>query len=217
MSAPSTGKAPGRPRSDVTHKAILNAAVDMLRECEDYRLISIDKIAARAKVGKQSIYRWWGSKADLILEALTCRSLQRSPAVSASGDAFADLQNFLKRIFALSREPVANKAVRVLIAEAQFDCEFQKKFWDGFVSVRSSVLREILARGIAAGQFRPDLDIEAVLEVVYGAYWYRLLSGTPAPCDDAFAEAIVRLLAPGIARTPEQARTRPGPAGVFEA
>jgi AcrR family transcriptional regulator len=130
MSGPSTSKAPGRPRSDATHKAILNAAIEMLLACEDYRLVSIDKIAARAKVGKQSIYRWWSSKADLILEALTCRSLQRAPPEPASDDAFADLQSFLKRIFAVMREPVANKAVRVLIAEAQFDCEFQKKFWD---------------------------------------------------------------------------------------
>jgi AcrR family transcriptional regulator len=217
MAAPSTSKAPGRPRSDATHRAILNAAVDMLLECEDYRLVSIDKIAARAKVGKQSIYRWWSSKADLILEALTCRTQHRAPLEPFSSDAFADLVSFLKRIFALMHEPVANKAVRILIAEAQFNSEFQKKFWEVFLSPGRTVLHEILARGIALGQFRPDLDVETVLEVLYGAYWYRLLSGTPAPCDDAFAETIVRLLAPGIARTPDQARVRPLPAGVFEA
>jgi len=217
MAAPSTSKAPGRPRSDATHRAILNAAVDMLLECEDYRLISIDKIAARAKVGKQSIYRWWSSKADIILEALTYRSPQRTPLEPASNDAFADLMSFLKRIFAVMREPVANKAVRILIAEAQFDSDFQRKFREVFLSPRRSVLREILARGIALGQFRPDLDVETVLEVLDGAYSYRLLAGTSAPCDDAFAETIVRLLAPGIARTPDQARVRPIPAGVFEA
>ena len=210
-------KAAGRPRSDATHKAILGAAIDLLLECADYRLISIDKIAARAKVGKQSIYRWWHSKAELVLEALTRRSLQRVPPVAASSDAFADLEEFLKSIFAVMREPVANKAVRILIAEAQFDSEFQKKFWEAFLSVRGAGLREILARGIATGQFRPDLDVEAVSEVVYGAYWYRLLSGTPAPCDDGFAQSIVRLLAPGIARRPDQVRAPPAPAGVFEA
>jgi AcrR family transcriptional regulator len=217
MAAPSTSKAPGRPRSDATHRATLNAAVEMLRECEDYRLISIDKIAARAKVGKQSIYRWWSSKADLLLEALTCLTLQRTPPEPFSSDAFADLVSFLKRVFDLMREPVANKAVRILIAEAQFDSDFQKKFWDVFLTPGRTVLRDILARGIALGQFRPDLDVETVLEVLDGAHWYRLLSGTSAPCDDAFAETIVRLLAPGIARTPDQARVRPFPAGVFEA
>jgi AcrR family transcriptional regulator len=216
MAAPSMSKAPGRPRSDATHKAILSAAVELLLECEDYRLISIDKIAARAKVGKQSIYRWWSSKADLILEALTCRILEPLPPEPVSNDAFADLASFLKRTFATPREPIANKAVRVLIAEAQFDSDFQKKFWEVFLAPGRSVLRNILARGAAVGQFRPDLDIETVVEVLSGAHWYRLLSGTPAPCDDAFAETIVRLLAPGIARTPDQPRSRP-PAGVFEA
>jgi len=217
MAAPSTSKAPGRPRSDATHRAILAAAVGLLLECDDYRLISIDKIAARAKVGKQSIYRWWGSKADLILEALTGRILEATPPEPISNDGFADLASFLKRIFAATREPVANKALRILMAEAQFDSPFQKKFWDVFLSPGCSVLRNILARGVAVGQFRPDLDAETVVEVLVGAYWYRLLSGTPAPCDDAFAETIVRLLASGIARTPDQARLRPVPTGVFEA
>jgi AcrR family transcriptional regulator len=217
MAALSTSKAPGRPRSDATHRAILTATVELLLEGEDYRLISIDKIAARAKVGKQSIYRWWSSKADLMFEALTCRILKATPLEPISNDAFADLMSFLKRIFAATREPVANKAVRVLIAEAQFDSEFQKKFWEVFLSPGRSVLRNILARGVAVGQFRPDLDVETVVEVLAGAHWYRLLSGSPAPCDDAFAETIVRLLAPGIARTPDQARVPPIPAGVFEA
>jgi AcrR family transcriptional regulator len=217
MAAPSTGKAPGRPRSDATHRAILYAAVDMLMECEDFRQVSIDKIAARAKVSKQSIYRWWASKADLILEALTSRILNPAPLDTVSNDAFADLVNFLKRTLALIGEPVAHKAVRILMAEAQFDPGFQKRFSEVVLAPGRAMLRDILARGIALGQFRPDLDVETVLDVLDGAYWYRLLSGTPAPCDDAFAETIVRLLAPGIARAPDQVRVRPFPAGVFEA
>jgi AcrR family transcriptional regulator len=217
MSAPLTAKGPGRPRSDATRQAILNAAIDLVLECEDYRVISIDKIVARAKVGKQSIYRWWNSKPDLILEALTYRSLQRVPPEPPSNNALADVEGFLKRLFAMAREPVFNKSVRILIAEAQFDAEFRKKLWDTFLGIRRSMLREVVARGIATGQLRPDLDVEAVLDVVYGAYWYRLLSGTPAPYDDAFAESIVRILAPGIVRTPDQVRARRTPAGLFEA
>jgi len=189
----------------------------MLMEYEDFRLVSIDRIAARAKVGKQSIYRWWASKADLILEALTSLILNPAPPDSVSNDAFADLVNFLKWTLALIGEPVAHKAVRILRAEAQFDPGFQKKFSEVVLAPGRAMLRDILARGIAVGQFRPDLDVETVLDVLDGAYWYRLLSGTPAPCDDAFAETIVRLLAPGIARAPDQARVLPMPAGVFEA
>jgi AcrR family transcriptional regulator len=197
---------PGRPRSEATHLAILVAAADLL-ERESYARISIERIAAEAKVGKQSIYRWWASKADVLLEAYTERALRRIPAFEATGDAFADLESLMRRFFAATRAPAIGRTIRSLIAEAQLDPEFRAKFHGVFVSARRAMMRKAVEAGIASGQFRRDLDVELVLDLLYGAFWYRLLSGTPDPIDDAFAREIVAMLRPclvHVAATGEQ-------------
>lgn len=199
MTEQSTGRAPGRPRSEATHQAILQAAADLL-ERESYRNISIERIAAEAKVGKQSIYRWWDSKADVLLEAYTERALKRLPAFRPTGDAFGDLANLLARFFAQTRIPAVGRTIRGLIAEAQLDPEFRAKFYAVFISTRRAMMREALEAGISGGAFRPDVDVEMVLDIFYGAFWYRLLSGTEAAIDDAFANAIVETLRPCLAR-----------------
>ena len=74
---------PGRPRSETTRQAVLEAA-SLLLDNEAYRSISIERIASDAKVGKQSIYRWWDGKADVLLEAFTGRALSKSPTAAAT-------------------------------------------------------------------------------------------------------------------------------------
>jgi AcrR family transcriptional regulator len=190
-------RAPGRPRSEETRQAILDAAVTLVG-ARDYRDVSIDAIAAAAKVGKQSIYRWWPSKADLVLEAFTEHSLSRMPPLVPSADAFADLEADLARFFAFMRNDLVAKGVRSLIAEAQLDPEFRTKLYDRVHRVRCEALRRILRHGYALGQFRQDLDEDALAHVIHGAFWYRFLSGTKYPFDDAYAQNVVSLLRPGM-------------------
>jgi AcrR family transcriptional regulator len=187
----------GRPRSGETRQAILDAAVALVGE-RDYRDVSIDAIAAAAKVGKQSIYRWWPSKADVVLEAFTEHSLSRMPPLVPSADAFADLEADLARFFAFMRNELIAKGVRSLIAEAQLDPEFRAKLYDGVHHVRCEALRRIFRHGYALGQFRQDLDEDALAHVFHGAFWYRFLSGTNHPYDDTYARDVVSLLRPGI-------------------
>lgn len=200
MTEPQATRPPGRPRSSTTHNAILEAAADLL-ERESYSRISIERIAAEAKVGKQSIYRWWDSKADVVLEAYTERVLKSLPPLRPSGDAFADLESLLRRFFNATRIPAVGRTVRSLIAEAQLDPEFRKKFYGLFVSTRRSMMRQVLETGLASGQFRRDVDIELVLDIIYGAFWYRLLSGTADAIDDAFAGSLVDILRPVLTAT----------------
>lgn len=195
MSDANARRAPGRPRSEATRSAILETAAQLL-EAIPYSQISIERIAADAHVGKQSIYRWWDGKSDVLLEAYTERALKRLPAYTSTGNALADLTALMKQFFANANIPEVNKAIRGLIAEAQTDPEFGKKFYSVFVSTRRAMMHQALAAGVTSGQFRADLDIEMTLELLYGAFWYRLLSGTPAALDDAFAAQLVGYLAP---------------------
>ena len=188
----------GRPRSEPTHEAILEAAVELL-ETESYQAVSLNKIAARAGVSKQTIYRWWDAKADLVLEAYSRRVFLRATPPQPSSDAFAELAHLLETFFETLQEPRVNKGLRSLIAEAQFDDAFRAKFHSVFVSARRALMRQALEYGVALGQIRPDAELDLVLDVIYGAFWYRLLSGTEAPLDSAFAQSLVEVVRPVLA------------------
>lgn len=199
MTASNVQRSPGRPRSEATRRAILKAAADLLEE-EVYTSITVERIAAEAKVGKQSIYRWWDGKADVLLEAYTERALKGLPWPEPTGAALADLEALLARFFASAREAPVGRTIRGFIAEAQHDPEFRAKFQARFVTTRRTMMRDILADGIARGDLEPGLDTELVIDLLYGAFWYRLLSGTADPLDDAFARGIVAMLAPVLRR-----------------
>ncbi len=186
---------PGRPRSETTRQAVLESAARLL-DSESYRAISIERIASEAKVGKQSIYRWWDGKADVLLEAFTDRALKRLPVPEPTGDAPRDLEALLKAFFANVRVPTVTKTLTGLIAEAQVDPEFRAKFYATFISTRRKMMRDLLQAGVARGQLHTALDVELILDIIYGAFWYRLLSGTSAPLDDAFAKALCQMLRP---------------------
>lgn len=197
MSQPPAARPPGRPRSDATRQAILDASAHLL-ENESYDKISIERIAAEAKVGKQSIYRWWGGKADVVLAAYTERVLPRLPPRQPTDDALGDLEDFLRRLFQSVSAPLVRRTMQGLLAEAQLDPDFRIKFYGVFVASRRTLFRQVLRHGVGLGQFRADLDIETTIDMLNGAFWYRLLSGAEDDLDDAFAAALVRTLGPAI-------------------
>ena len=197
MSQPPAVRPPGRPRSDATRQAILDASAHLL-ETESYDKISIERIAAEAKVGKQSIYRWWGGKADVVLAAYTERVLPRLPPRPPTDDALGDLEDFLRRLFQSVSAPLVRRTMQGLLAEAQLDADFRIKFYGVFVASRRTLFRQVLRHGVGLGQFRADLDIEITIDLLNGAFWYRLLSGAEDDLDDAFAASLVRTLEPAI-------------------
>lgn len=194
---PTASRGVGRPRSETTHQAILQAAVELL-ENENYQSVSINRIADTAGVSKQTIYRWWDTKADLVLEAYTRRVLKRATPPEPSDDPLEELRKLLVTFFDTLQEPRVNRGLRSLIAEAQFDPAFRTKFHGVFVTTRRNLMRQVLDHGIALGQIRRDVDLDLVLDVIYGAFWYRLLSGTSSPLDPAFAASLIELVRPAL-------------------
>jgi AcrR family transcriptional regulator len=197
MIQPPSPRPPGRPRSDATRQAILDASAHLL-ETETYDRISIERIASEAKVGKQSIYRWWGGKADVMLAAYTERVIPRLPPRAPTDDALADIEDFLKSYFASVRAPLVRRAMQGLLAEAQLDADFRLRFYGVFVASRRTIFRQLLRNGIRLGQIRADLDVEMTIDLLNGAFWYRLLSGAEDEIDDAFAEGLMRTLRPSL-------------------
>jgi AcrR family transcriptional regulator len=193
-SAPKTGLATrpktGRQRSRAAHEAILKAALTLLQK-DGYRAITIEKIAAEAGVGKQTIYRWWPSKAAVVLEAFAGGAGSRIRAPE-SGDLRSEVTQFLRTTFErLSAE--SGPIVRGLMSEALLDPDFAAAFREMFIAKRRTVLREILERGVRRGEVIARFDLELMVDMLYGPMWYRLLN-QHAPLDSTFAEQLAAVV-----------------------
>ena len=113
----SEGRSPGRPRSEASRQATLVAALGLAADV-GYGRLTIEGIAARAGVGKQTIYRWWPSKADILLEAGAVKADLHVP-VTDHGSYRADLRAFLEASYQMRSHPGLADLLRALMAEAQ--------------------------------------------------------------------------------------------------
>ncbi len=190
-----------RPRSTDAHARILDATNALLEECTVAELC-VEEIADLARVGKQTIYKWWGGKRALAMEAVLS-SLQHHVPATDTGDLKKDLLSFLRRSGRVLRDTATGRTLASLMAEAQSDPDFRAAFREQFLEVRRDALLELLEAGVARGQLRKGLELDLVLDALFGAYWYRLLTRR-APIDDRFAEELVGLLLPGIAVRPKR-------------
>lgn len=150
---------------------MLDATVELVGE-DGYGAVTMEAIARRAGVGKQTVYRWWPSKAAIVLEALNEGAAVIAPAQP-------DLRAFLRRTV---RGAARNRRLLAgLMAEAQLDETFAPSFRDDFLARRRAVLTEILDRDHAA-------DAEALAELVFSMLWYRILAHRPL--DGRFADEL---------------------------
>ncbi|MGL6236392.1 MAG: TetR/AcrR family transcriptional regulator [Segniliparus sp.] len=168
----------GRPRSETAKAAILAAAYDLVVD-HGMAQVTVDDIAARASVGKQTIYRWWPSKAELVLDALEERAKTEIDTLET-----ASVAAFLARVFVGACG--VRLALKSLIAAAQSDEALGEAVKARLIEPRRAALRRCLER---AGV--PKVRREALVLAIYGAMWYRLL--LDEPLDDALVAELARL------------------------
>ncbi len=185
----------GRPRSVTSHEAILGATLDLLRE-EGYAGLTIDGIAQRAGVGKQTIYRWWKGKPELVLEAFATYASREIP-LPDKGSVEADVEAFLATSFRKLNEGAA-PVVRGLMADAILDPEFGDLLREVFIARRRAALKSLLERGVERGEIAANADLELAIDMLFGPMWYRLLN-RHAPLNRRFATGLARNLMRGIA------------------
>ena len=163
---------PGRPRCDVTHKAVLDAAYALLAE-DGIGRFTIERVATRSGVARSTIYRWWPTKGALAMEGFLA-AVAPEIAVPASGSAAGDLREQVKRFARLLRGTV-RRIIRGIIAEGQSDPETIATFVDGFVTPRRAEGGAILRRGIESGELRTDLEVDLVLAGLYAPLYVWML------------------------------------------
>ena len=182
---------PGRKRSEESRLAILRAAFEIVAE-QGYGALSVERIASRSGVGKQTIYRWWPTKADVLLEALALKADLHIP-VPAEDSYTADLRAFLTATFALARNKQVVAVLRALMAEAQIDDGFGERFRGSFLRGRREALRQLLGRAEVRGDLPATITAELAIDLVFGTLWYRLLAAHRS-LDDQLADDLVAVL-----------------------
>jgi AcrR family transcriptional regulator len=184
-------RSPGRPRSEASRQAILAAAIELAVET-GYAGLTIEGIAARAGVGKQTIYRWWPSKADVLLEAGAVKA-DRFVPVDDQGSYRADLRAFLRASYAMAGHRQFVDLLRALMAEAQLDRDFGERFRVSFLERRRDALAVITGRARERGDLPARPDPATVADIVFGTIWYRILA-TTRPLDEAWADDLIAVL-----------------------
>lgn len=200
----------GRPRSDAARRAILRAARELIEE-NGPTALTMDGIAARAGVGKPTIYRWWPDRHSVAMAALMDAAAPSSAPATAQSSLIA-LRKQLKKVVAVFAAPVG-RTVATMIAAADRDSEISKAFRNHFILARREEGRALLQQAVEQGEIRRDANIEVVLDMLYGALFFRLLMGH-APLDEAVVKKILKeavdglRAAKGVARSSQTPRRR---------
>jgi AcrR family transcriptional regulator len=185
----------GRPRSEVCDRAILAAAVEALLE-DGYAGMSIEGVAARAGVGKATIYRRWPSKAELAVEAMRTRACASVPMVD-TGDLRFDLVELLRHLLEAMRG-VDGTLLSTVMAERVRHPELAEQLDRSLISERRAFVRRLVEQGRERGDLPPDTDVELVADVGFAVLWHRL-SMAQAPLTDDLPERIVAQFLPPVA------------------
>ena len=180
----------GRPRSESARQAMLGAAFELAAQHGPEGL-TMEAIARRAAVSKETLYRWWGSKAEVLLEALAERGEQEIP-IPDSGDLRHDLTRFM-RATARALDPGMRRVLRALAAQAASDPAIADQARDRFLSRRRAALEVVLRRAVDRGELDAG-RAAAALDLVFGSLWYRLVFGI-GPLDRKWADAVTDAIA----------------------
>jgi AcrR family transcriptional regulator len=194
--APATRR-PGRPRSAEAEQAILGAALGLAAEVGLTRM-TIEGVAARAGVGKATIYRRWDSKEALFADALRSVAADMELPVdtgSFRGDWLAIIGREFERLAAGGLHILPR-----LMTEAASDEQLHRLLIERMVAPRRAIAGELVRRGIARGELRPDLDVELTIDLLIGPIIYRaLISGGDVDAVRGMAGRVLDQVLPGLA------------------
>lgn len=186
-------RAPGRPRSEDARKAIFRSTLKLLQEV-GFPELSIEAIAEHADVGKATVYRWWPNKAALVADAFSS-SADSELRFPDTGSVRSDVSTQMKHLVRILRGR-RGRIVAALIGGGQSDPELIEAFRDRFMLPRRQEAYGILRRGIARGELPQNLDLDLVLDTLYGSVYMRFLIRQTGLTED-YIDEVIRLVMDG--------------------
>ncbi|MFF5056826.1 TetR/AcrR family transcriptional regulator [Micromonospora sp. NPDC000663] len=188
-------RSPGRPRSVRADEAIIEATLDLLAEGSTIEALSIEAIAARAGVGKATIYRRWAGKEALLLDAL-----RRLKGVLAQPEGHSVRDDLILLVGAIGRnvDPRASKIMPCLVPEVNRSPD-HFRLYQSIIAPRRQLMREVLRRGIDEGVIRADIDVEVTMALLTGPMLIqRVLQWNPELDEQTLPAQVVDTVLAGI-------------------
>jgi AcrR family transcriptional regulator len=186
----------GRPRRASARVAIVDATLQLLAE-GGFQVATIEAIASRAGVGRNTIYRRWRSKEELVADAL--HELTADLDVHEGADLYALLLDWIRDFARLFADPLFGRILPAVLGELQSNPDFAQVYSERVVRPRYEALLELLNRARERGELRRDADVEQIADLLAGAPFVRLLPlGLPA-VTERYAEDLLDTIWYGIA------------------
>jgi AcrR family transcriptional regulator len=194
---------PGRPRDPKADEAIMRATMDELCE-HGFAGLTVDGVAARAGVGKATIYRRWSSKTRLVVEA--AMSVLPVLELPDTGNVRDDLIELLTQSFGAQKPKAYERLMAAVIAEAAADDEVRQVLAE-HINARRSNSRAVLERAKARGELPAAADVDLVSDLISGALMYRsLMRGQTL--DDTTIAAVVDAALAGVVSSGRRSKPR---------
>ncbi|MCU1302916.1 MAG: TetR family transcriptional regulator [Candidatus Sulfotelmatobacter sp.] len=165
-------RGPGRPRSEQARLAILRSTLKILGK-HGFSDLTIEEVAAHAGVGKATVYRWWPNKAALIADAFA-NSTTRALHFPDTGALFTDMSQQMRQLVKVFRGR-RGRIVSAILSGGQSDRDLIAAFRERFLMPRRLEAYATLRRGIRRGELRKDVDMDLLLDSLYGPIYMRFL------------------------------------------
>ena len=192
------GRRPGRPRSEQAEQAIVDAALDLFGE-RGVEGVCVEAVAAKAGVGKATIYRRWTSKEELLIAAL---GSLKSPMPDPQGATVReDLTEMVDVMVRDAADPRYARQFAMLHGEGENYPKLMARYYETIIQPRREVIKAALQRGIDRGELRADLDVDVAMLSLTGTVMARG-KHDPTPASPGFAARVVDELLAGMAPRP---------------
>ncbi|AFY57232.1 transcriptional regulator [Rivularia sp. PCC 7116] len=185
----------GRPRCEEAHKKILKAAYEMLDEV-GFMDLTIEGVAARAEVGKPTIYRRWKTKAQLAMDAFLS-AVNPEIAFPDTGSVEEDFREQMNKIVNLMNSS-RGEILATVIGSGQVDDNLMAAFRENWLLPRREDAKRIFQRGVEREELRDDVDAEVAIDALYSPLFYRLLL-KHLPLSDNFVDELIDVVFKGLA------------------
>jgi AcrR family transcriptional regulator len=193
----------GRPRRVETHRAIVDATLALLAE-RGVQAATVDAIAERAGVGKNTIYRRWPSKEDLIVDALY--ELSADLDEQEGDDLYSLLLEWIRDFARLFADPLFGRIFPSVLGELERNPAFARVYAERVVHPRRRALVELLTLARERGELRPGADVDQIGDILAGAPFVRVLPFGLPPMTERYAEELLELIWNGIKPTAGDSR-----------
>jgi AcrR family transcriptional regulator len=163
---------PGRPRSEEARLSILRSTLKLLAK-KGFSELTVEAVAAQARVGKATVYRWWPDKAALIADAFASSTTSKLHFPD-TGSVRTDMSQQMRQLVKVLRSR-RGRIVSAMLGAGQSDNSLIEAFRDRFLKPRRKEAYATLRRGILRGQLRKNVDMDLLLDSLYGPIYMRFL------------------------------------------